>query len=189
MSIKVGKKIKNIRKLKNLSIEELAERSNLDSEQLIDIEDKEVVPAVGPLLKIANGLNVRLGTFLDDTEHLGPVVTKSNQKIKGMSFSNGTNGTREQLDFYTLASEKTTRHMEPFMVEIEPLVNTKYVLSSHEGEEFLYVLEGEVEINYGKQIYNLKKGDSIYYDSVVSHNVHAGNNQKAKILAVIYTPS
>lgn len=118
----------------------------MDAEQLIDIEEKEVVPSVGPLLKIANGLEVRLGTFLDDLENLGPVVNKSNQKIKGMSFSNGTNGAREQLDFYTLASEKTTRHMEPFMVEIEPLADNNYILSSHEGEEFLYVLEGEVEI-------------------------------------------
>jgi mannose-6-phosphate isomerase-like protein (cupin superfamily) len=50
------------------------------------------------------------------------------------------------------------------------------------------VLEGEVEINYGKEIYNLKKGDSIYLDSVVMHNVHAGNNQPAQILAVIYAP-
>ena len=50
------------------------------------------------------------------------------------------------------------------------------------------VLEGEVEINYGKELYKLSKGDSIYLDSIVLHNVHAGNKQSARILAVIYAP-
>ena len=78
--------------------------------------------------------------------------------------------------------------MEPFIVDIEPGLKSDYMLSSHEGEEFIYVLEGEVEINYGKEIYKLAKGDSIYLDSIVLHNVHAGNNQSARILAVIYAP-
>jgi len=63
-----------------------------------------------------------------------------------------------------------------------------YKLSSHEGEEFIYVLQGKVEINYGKEIYLLSEGDSIYLDSIVAHNVHAAANQKAKILGVVYYP-
>ena len=50
------------------------------------------------------------------------------------------------------------------------------------------MLEGVVEINYGKEVYQLEKGDTIYLDSVVAHNVHAADNQSAKILAVVYTP-
>ncbi|MDP4184972.1 MAG: cupin domain-containing protein [Bacteroidota bacterium] len=184
----VGKKIKKVRELKNISLEELAERTDLDTEQIVNIEEMELAPSLGPLIKIARGLGVRLGTFLDDQENLGPVVTKSNQKIKGMSFSNGVSEARAHLDFFTLASGKTGRHMEPFIVDIEPSINSDYKLSSHEGEEFIYVLEGEVEINYGKQVYNIKEGDSIYYDSIVAHNVHAGSDKAAKILAVIYTP-
>jgi quercetin dioxygenase-like cupin family protein len=78
--------------------------------------------------------------------------------------------------------------MEPFIVEIEPSREPDYKLSTHEGEEFIYVLEGSVEINYGKDIYRINKGDSIYLDSIVEHNVHAGENHPAKILAVVYTP-
>jgi quercetin dioxygenase-like cupin family protein len=78
--------------------------------------------------------------------------------------------------------------MEPFMIEMEPSNQTDYKLSSHEGEEFIYVLEGEVEINYGKELYHLKTGDSIYLDSVVAHNVHAAGNQKARVLGVVYYP-
>ena len=78
--------------------------------------------------------------------------------------------------------------MEPFIVEIEPSKESDYKLSTHEGEEFIYVLEGTVEINYGKDVYQINKGDTIYLDSVVAHNVHAAKNQPAKILAVVYTP-
>ena len=51
-----------------------------------------------------------------------------------------------------------------------------------------HFLEGYVEINYGKNTYVLEKGDSIYYDSIVKHHVHGYNGQKARILAVVYTP-
>jgi len=78
--------------------------------------------------------------------------------------------------------------MEPFIIEIEPTAETDYKLSSHEGEEFIYVLNGKVEIHYGKEVYQLNEGDSIYLDSVVAHNVHAYQNQKAKVLGVIYYP-
>lgn len=78
--------------------------------------------------------------------------------------------------------------MEPFIVDIEPGLQSDYMLSSHEGEEFIYVLEGEIEINYGKEVYQLSKGDSIYLDSIVLHNVHAGSNKSARILAVVYAP-
>ena len=78
--------------------------------------------------------------------------------------------------------------MEPFIVDIESGLQSDYMLSSHEGEEFIYVLEGEVEINYGKETYTLAKGDSIYLDSIVMHNVHAANQNSARILAVVYAP-
>ena len=78
--------------------------------------------------------------------------------------------------------------MEPFIVEIEPSFASDYKLSSHEGEEFIFILNGSVEINYGKDVYRLEAGDCIYYDSIVMHNVHAGDARDARILAVIYTP-
>ncbi|HAK47132.1 MAG TPA: DNA-binding protein, partial [Spirochaeta sp.] len=56
-------------------------------------------------------------------------------------------------------------------------------------EEFIYVLEGEIEINYGKDVYNLTSGESIYYDSIVEHDVKAAGNAAARILAVIHEPA
>lgn len=184
----LGKKIKQIRESKKVSQKELAEKTNLDIDQLLEIEKGKVLPSLSPLIKIARALGVRLGTFLDDSDHLGPVIVRADGQEQGVRFSSQQNGSREHLNFLSLAFDKVGRSMEPFIVEIEPSQQSDYMLSSHEGEEFIYVLEGEVEINYGKELFHLAKGDSIYLDSIVSHNVHAANNETARILAVVYAP-
>lgn len=184
----VGEKIKQIREMKKVSLDELAERSGMDISLVQKIEQEKNVPSLAPLIKIARALGVRLGTFLDDSDSYGPVVVRSGEYHKGVRFTSQVSEAREHLNFFSLAFDKAGRNMEPFIVEIEPSLQSDYMLSSHEGEEFIYVLEGEVEINYGKEIYNLAKGDSIYLDSVVIHNVHAANNQPARILAVVYAP-
>ncbi len=184
----VGEKIKQIRDMKKVSQEELAERSGMEIGMIRKIEDDKNIPSLAPLIKIARALGVRLGTFLDDSDSFGPVVVRSGEKQKGFRFTSQTSETREHLNFFSLAFDKVGRNMEPFIVDIEPSQQSDYMLSSHEGEEFIYVLEGEIEINYGKDTYYLSKGDSIYLDSIVMHNVHACNNQSARILAVIYAP-
>ena len=87
-----------------------------------------------------------------------------------------------------MAGPKSDRHMEPFIININAMNDADFVLSSHEGEEFIYVMEGTMEISYGQSSYLLNEGDSIYYDSIVPHHVHAYQGQEAKILAVVYTP-
>jgi len=184
----VGEKIKQIRELKKVSLEEMAERSGMDIALIEKIEEEKNVPSLAPLIKIARALGVRLGTFLDDSDSYGPVVVRSGEYHKGVRFTSQSSETREHLNFFSLAFDKAGRNMEPFIVDIEPGLQSDYMLSSHEGEEFIYVLDGSIEINYGKEIYKLEKGDSIYLDSIVLHNVHAGNNQSARILAVVYAP-
>ncbi|MFY9152464.1 MAG: XRE family transcriptional regulator [Prolixibacteraceae bacterium] len=184
----VGEKIKQIRELKKVSLEELSERSGIDISMVQKIEQERNVPSLAPLIKIARALGVRLGTFLDDSDSFGPVLVRSGEYQKGVRFTSQSSDAREHLNFFSLAYDKAGRNMEPFIVDIEPGTQSDYMLSSHEGEEFIFVLEGEVEINYGKEIFTLTKGDSIYLDSIVLHNVHASNNQPARILAVVYAP-
>ncbi|PTN07295.1 helix-turn-helix domain-containing protein [Mangrovibacterium marinum] len=184
----LGSKIKQLRSNQNLSLEELAERSGLLAAQIEKIEKEAIIPSLSPLIKIARALGVRLGTFLDDTDHLGPVVVRNGKPAEGVRFTSEENGSREHLNFFSLAADKAGRNMEPFIVEIEPSQHSDYKLSTHEGEEFIYVLEGQIEINYGKELYQLNAGDSIYLDSIVMHNVHAATTQKAKVLVVVYTP-
>lgn len=184
----VGEKIRQIREIKKVSLDELSVRSGIEISLLQRIEKEKNVPSLAPLIKIARALGVRLGTFLDDSDDYGPVVVRANEYHKGLRITSQESESREHLNFFSLAYDKAGRNMEPFIIDIEPGQQSDYMLSSHEGEEFIYVLEGEIEINYGKEIFRLEKGDSIYLDSIVIHNVHAGNNQAAKILAVIYAP-
>ena len=90
--------------------------------------------------------------------------------------------------YHSLARQKAGRSMEPFIIDIQPAREQSFKLSAHEGEEFIYVMSGEVEIAYGKEKYVLKEGDSIFYDSIVEHHVHGAENKGAKILAVVYIP-
>ena len=184
----VGEKIKHIREMKKVSIEELSERSGMEISIVQKIEQDKNVPSLAPLIKIARALGVRLGTFLDDSDSYGPIVVRSGEYHQGARFTSQTSEAREHLNFFSLAYDKAGRSMEPFIVDIEPGQKSDHMLSSHEGEEFIYVLDGEVEINYGKDIYELTKGDSIYLDSIVMHNVHSANNTPARILAVVYAP-
>ncbi len=186
----VGSKIKGIRETKNLSIEEVAESTGLSVEQINSIENDQNLPSLGPLIKIARALGVRLGTFMDDNDALGPVVCRAEDREKdsSISFSNGATDARKHMEYHPLAQQKAGRHMEPFVIDINPTENLDYKLSAHEGEEFIYVMNGEVEIEYGKETYLLKEGDSIFYDSIVKHHVHGAPGKSAKILAVVYIP-
>lgn len=188
MKRNTGEKIRNIRQLKEISLTELAEKINMTEEMLESIEKGTELPSLTPLIKIARAMGVRLGTFLDDTEVQGPVITRKDQEEKGKSFSSKTSSSHTHMDFVSLAKDKSGRHMEPFIVDVQPVKEENYVFSSHEGEEFIYVLEGEIEISYGKESYILSAGDSIYYDSIVKHNVHCKGESSAKVLAVVYAP-
>lgn len=182
----VGSKIQQIREFQKISREELSVRCGLGVELIRKIEEEKSVPSLAPLIRIARAMGVRLGTFLDDIEQTGPAVVRSGELEKSARFASQPQENLEHLNFYSLAFNKAGRNMEPFIIDIEPSNQSNYTLSSHEGEEFIYVLDGAVEINYGKDIYRLEKGDSIYLDSIVSHNVHSADNLPAKILAVIY---
>ncbi len=186
----VGAKIKGIRETKNLTIEVISERSGLSAEQITSIENDQNLPSLGPLIKIARALGVRLGTFMDDNDDLGPVLCRAEERENksSISFSNGATDARKHMEYHPLAPRKAGRHMEPFIIDIHPTDKHEYQLSAHEGEEFIYVMEGHIELVYGKETYTLNPGDSIYYDSIVKHHLHGAPGQAAKILAVVYIP-
>lgn len=185
----VGSKIKGLRESKNISVEEMSERSGLSAEQITSIENDQQLPSLGPLIKVARALGVRLGTFLDDNDALGPVVSRAaDREDDSISFSNDSADARKNMEYHALAKQKAGRHMEPFIIDVQPNKDKEFKLSAHEGEEFIYVMSGELEIAYGKDNYILHEGDSIYYDSIVKHHVHGSADTGAKILAVVYIP-
>lgn len=184
----VGERLAILRAAHGLTQEELAERSGCDVATIQQIETAEVVPSLAPLIKLTRALGVRLGTLLDDDQGMGPVVTRVGEAQSSARMKSLETGTASApLDFFSLADGKLSRHMDPFMIEVAPSIPR--ALSTHEGEEFIYVVSGAVEIEYGKEIFVLQQGDSIYYDSIVPHQVRGAGNEMSRILAVVYAPA
>jgi len=183
---KVGARIKMFRERIELSVEELAKNSGIEAALVKAVEAGEAQPAIGVLVKLSRALGQRLGTFMDGEAPRELVVSKlgadANEKKHGLE-------TRAPFCNYTpLAAGKTDRHMEPLYIEMIPAPEGSPT-SSHEGEEFLLVLEGEIEVKYGQQTLRVKKGETIYYNSVVPHLVAAAPGTTAKVCAVVYAPA
>jgi transcriptional regulator with XRE-family HTH domain len=187
-----GERIAEIRKTYSVSREALAERSGVSVELIARIEDDGHIPDLAPLIKIARGLGVRLGTLLDDHEQLGPVICRTGEAEASTRFKTGlpenadAKSGHHGMSFNALAADKNGRHMEPFVVTIQSDAHQEK--STHEGEEFIYVLEGNLLLEYGVDKETLKAGDSVYYDSIVPHRVLSADSNPVKIIAVIYTP-
>lgn len=185
----IGKKIKQIRENANLTMADIAEASGIGEQQVEMIESGKIAPSISTLIKMSRRMGIRLGTILDGEEQNTPIVCTKRELQPTVSISNGNDALREHLNFYSLAQKKSDRSMEPFMVSVEYTEPTKAVASTHEGEEFVYVLEGDVELRYGGEIYTLTKGDSIYYDSIIPHCLSSTKEgSTAQVLAVTYTP-
>lgn len=184
----VTDKIKILCADKKMSAIELAEGSGLTLEQVNRICENEVIPSLSILIKISRALGVRLGTFLDDSEQMGPVVNRGNDKHQSVTFTSHQTNSNSHMDFISLAASKAERNMEPFLINIQT-ENGNETCSAHEGEEFIFVLAGSIKVRYGGESYILKQGDSIYYDSIVDHLVTSCDEGGAKILAVVYSPA
>ncbi|MDR1277321.1 MAG: cupin domain-containing protein [Treponema sp.] len=201
-----GERIVELCKTYSVSRETLAERSGLPLDLIRNIEEAGHIPDLAPLIKIARALGVRLGTLLDDHEELGPVITRAGQAAAAARFvtglpaessapegntgradASGDGQAHEGIIFNALAADKGGRHMEPFIVDIEP--NAAQEKSTHEGEEFIHILSGTLSLEYGTASHVLYAGDSVYYDSIVPHRVLSANKEPVRILAVIYTPA
>ena len=179
----IGEKIKSLRTNQEISIQELAERAGLTVEQVSRIEENIDIPSLAPLIKIARALGVRLGTFLDDqTSEAGPVICRKGEADDTIGFSNNATHARQHMHYHSLSKSKVDRHMEPFIIDIDANDEKDFFLSAHEGEEFIMVLKGELEISYGKSNYRLKEGDTIYYDSIVPHHVQTGCTNSGRSL-------
>jgi quercetin dioxygenase-like cupin family protein len=87
--------------------------------------------------------------------------------------------------YESLAPEKANRMMEPFIVTLLPTDAEEF--SAHDGQEFLFVLEGEMKVQVKDQTELLHPGDAVYYDSSQPHLVKSATGAKTTILAVLYT--
>ena len=184
-SDKLGIRITKYREKLGLSIEDLAKNTGIDPALITNIEEGKTYPSIGVMVKLSRALGQRLGTFTDDHFKEDPLIVRQDERKEDALPHRGKspNG----YHYYLLGKGKTDRHMEPFFIWIEP--TEKVELSSHEGEEFIIVVSGEVVLTYGQKTYHLKEGDTMYYNSVVPHHVGAANGPPASIYAVLYMPA
>lgn len=104
----IGEKVKSLRTAKEISLEELADRTGLAVEQITRIEENIDIPSLAPLVKLARALGVRLGTFLDDQpDEAGPVVCRRGDADDTISFSNNALDARQHLHYHSLSRSKT----------------------------------------------------------------------------------
>jgi len=179
----IAKNIKRIRQSKKMSLERLAELSGLTKGYVSKIENSDKAPPFPTLSKIANALDTDISLLLANEsevpENLSLCIVKKNERKEVVS-----RGTLYGLHYEALAHKKIGKNMEPYV--ILPAFREKGIFS-HEGEEFIHVLEGPYEFSYDGKKYLLNTGDSIYFDSVTPHNGRSLGKKKAKILAVIYS--
>ena len=180
----VGKRIQTYRDKLDMSVYDLAQKSGIDEKVINAIEKGEVMPALGVLTKISRALGQRLGTFMDDQFKPDPIITRAEDLGAAAVAKSGTN----TLGYasHSLALGKPDRHMDPFRIEFA--ADGVDEVSSHEGEELIICLDGEVELAYGNDKFVLKPGDTAYYNSVVRQSLKALGGNPASIYGVVFMP-
>jgi transcriptional regulator with XRE-family HTH domain len=186
--IRVGEKIKALRESKGLSLKEVADLTGFSTALLSQMENQLVSPSLGAMIKLANALGVKVGDFLGETQGEPFTIVRKDER-KSISRFASKEGVKYGYSYESLGYEKKNRHMEPFIVTLEPATVKTAKTSVHEGEEFIFVLEGEMEVILGNHTDVLYPGDSIYYDSTIPHRVQCHQDKVTKILAVLYAAS
>jgi transcriptional regulator with XRE-family HTH domain len=186
----IGDRIRNFREIKRLSKEDLAERSGLEVDFIEQVENNSVQPALGTLLRFSRAMGLRMANLLDSSVSRDPVIVRSGDTAgERKTDLSSESGVPTSLIFHHLGQGKIDRHMEPFFIEVLPRPPGQVKVSQHEGEEFIAVVSGEIELQYGKDTYKLGPRDSVYYSSDIPHRIVAVNDEKAEIFAVIYFQS
>ena len=183
--IRVGEKIKSLRESKGLSLKEAADLTGFSTALLSQMENQLVSPSLGAMIKLANALGVKVGDFLGETQGEPFTIVRKDER-KNVSRFASKEGVKYGYSYEALGFEKKNRHMEPFIVTLEPATVKASKTSAHDGEEFIFVLEGEMEVILGNHTDVLYPGDSIYYDSNIPHRVQCHQEKVTKILAVLY---
>ena len=181
---KVGSRIRMYRERLEMSIYDLSQKTGVDEKIINDIEKGKVLPALGVLTKISRALGQRLGTFMDDQFKPDPIITRAADIESAKVSKEGVNSLGYAS--HSLAIGKPDRHMDPFRIEFD--ANGVDELSSHEGEELIICISGEVELTYGDEKQVLAPGDTAYYNSVVKHGLRALGGKPASIYGIVFMP-
>jgi transcriptional regulator with XRE-family HTH domain len=185
IGVGVGERVKQVREKKGLSLEDIYKRTDIDITLLSQIEEGAVSPPLGTIIKLAKALEMKMGFFISGREEQAYTIVHREDR-KPVSRYDAKRVKHYGYEYKSLAPHKKNRHMDPFLVTLEPS-ETDEERSSHDGQEFVFVLQGEMEVRLEEKIHVLGPGDAIYYDSMVPHLVKCHSDETTMILAVLYT--
>ena len=182
----LGQKIKTLRQRKGLTLQQIADKTSLSVPLLSQIESEVVAPPVATLLKISKALNVNIGYFFQEEESGKRTVIVRKNERKQIFRRIHEDPSKVGYYYESLAYPKADKHMEPFQVQFEVKKKEDLVFFNHKGEEFVFVLEGQLECNYEDETFLLETGDSLYFDSSFPHAFRAVGKKNALAIDVIY---
>ena len=163
----IAEKLRSLRQRKSMGLAELAAHTGLSAAMLSKLENARLVPTLPTLVRIATVFNVGLDYFFTDPRKRHVVaISRKDERIK---FPADAKPRDAAYDFESLNFRATERKLNAFLAHFHDLSPAKIAPHYHSGVEFLYVIDGELEISIGTEIYRLSKGDAIYFDSVQKH--------------------
>jgi len=178
----VGARIRALRKERGISLEDLSSLTGFEVNLLEDIENGRQNPQLGTVMKLSKALDAAVGRLVSGMGSKLYSITRKNDR-KQVSRSASKTNKKNVYSYMSLAPEVQGRHMEALIIQLEK--NEEKEISVHNGEEFVFVLEGVANLTIANETYDLEPGDSAYYLSTTSHYITA-KTEKATILAVLY---
>lgn len=178
----IGERIRKIRQEKGLSLEELSRLTGFEVDFLARMEKSEVQPQLGTVIKLSKALDSAFGRLISGVGDQLYSITRKDER-RTVSRSTSQTGKKHVYVYKSLASDVKGRHMEALLVQLSEVPDKE--ISIHDGEEFIFVLDGVVLLEIGDDAYELEPGDTAYYLSTTPHHISAKSG-KATIIAVMY---
>ncbi len=178
---RVTDRIKRLRQSKKITLESLANLTGFTTGYISRIENSEKAPPISTLSKIAQALEVDVSFLLFEDRANNPknmVIVRTDDPKEPADCK-----TSYGYLYEALANKKIGKNMEPYLLYPDFEYSNVF---HHEGEEFIYVLEGKIEFVYGDERFILQTGDCMYFDAHVPHSGISIGEKKAKVLIIIY---
>ncbi|HSH70939.1 MAG TPA: cupin domain-containing protein [Deferrisomatales bacterium] len=183
----IGRKIRALRQRRRFTLQDLSDRTGLSKPLLSQVENAHVMPPVATLLKISKAVGVEISHFFQTEEPEEKVaLTRAAERHK---FNRRPHQDLVEAGYRyeSLELHRSRKQMQPLLVTFDPLEKGDMVFFSHEGEECVYVIEGEIEFRTAEDTRLLRPGDCLYFDSDVSHAFRSAGDRTAQALVVVYT--
>lgn len=177
--MKIGHNLKEVFAENGVPMEGVRIAMGWNSQMLQSVLDDELAPSISELLRLATLLGVGISRLIYGQEQSARKAIKTG-KDERVRVSR-----KDFMHYESLAPAYAGRHMEPFVVEISKDREMELDVSRHPGEEFLFVLDGELQVTVKGEVYRLETGDSFYFDSLLPHTL-AALTPMARIIAMIY---